>query len=302
MSERTLTDDDLRRLQERFQGRRQVPPEGPMPEPASMRCKVCGKPIGFTGPTTDRQIVEGWNRLAAGPPRFTCQDCCEAAEAAEHEQQIAAMKRARQRELEAIRAAPDVALLGVGVPSHWQHASFDRCPDLPANLVETVRGWAASPRGVLYLFGFVGAGKTFLAVATLRHVLTEGVIRPSGALFISERSFLDDLKASFDADAHAAPVADRMLPVAHPRRIALLVYDDLGAARQTDWTRGEIAGLLESRHAADLPTVITSNLAPNALAQAIDGRVASRVAESRSMIEFPRRDLRVTGTIGGLPA
>ena len=69
------------------------------------------------------------------------------------------------------------------------------------------------------------------------------------------------------------------------------------AARQTDWTRGEIATLLEARHAADLPTIITSNLNPDELAQAIDGRLASRVAEYRLMLEFPRIDLRIKGTV-----
>jgi len=305
MHGKPITDDDLRALTARWQTERRIAPEDPLPEPVSHRCRVCDSPIRYIGLAADRRMILAWNSLADGTPRMTCRACRDAAEAAEaaakREQQIASMRQARERELEGIRAAPEMALLDAGVPSHWQRASFDHCPDLPPDLIETVRQWAGNPQGMLYLYGAAGAGKTFVAVGALRHVLTEGIIRPGGALFVSERAFLDELKASFDADAPAAPVADRMLPPAHPRRVALLLYDDLGAARLTDWSRGEIAGLLEARHATDLPTIITSNLAPGALAQAVDGRVASRIAESRTMLEFPRRDLRVNGTVRELP-
>ena len=67
------------------------------------------------------------------------------------------------------------------------------------------------------------------------------------------------------------------------------------ACRMTDWAKGEIAGLLEARHAADLPTIVTSNLSPRDMAAAIDPRVASRISESRMMLKFPSRDLRTLG-------
>jgi hypothetical protein len=85
----------------------------------------------------------------------------------------------------------------------------------------------------------------------------------------------------------------RFLPAHHPLRARLLILDDLGSTRLTDWGRGEVANLIEKRHADDLTTVITSNINPRSLAEVIDGRVSSRIAESRQMIGFPDRDLRL---------
>jgi DNA replication protein DnaC len=198
--------------------------------------------------------------------------------------------RRQVAELNEIRLNMAKVLSGIGVPEKWLSASFDGCVDLPADLVDYCRRFSEKSEGILYLFGIPGSGKTWIATAILRNILASGILKPGDCRYISERSFLDDVRSTFD-DPEISP---RFLPANHPARARLLILDDLGSTRLTDWGRGEVANLIEKRHADDLITIITTNINPTDLADVIDGRVASRVGESRQLIGFPDRDLRLS--------
>jgi len=266
-------------------------------------CGVCGQ--DFPVPGIGRKRV---------PIKLECPSCLEARRRQEEakrdclrQEQEARQKelaeaqerqRAEQREaaLAAVRADLPAALARCGVPLHWQTASFDGCIDLPDELVRAARAWAGEPRGMVLFFGAPGSGKTYLGTSMLRAMLEGGLymeLTPSGAFdlrcrYACERDFLAALRADFDGGrSYARDVQD----------MPLLVFDDLGSSRLTDWGRGEVAGLLEDRHAHELPTVITSNLSPDELAVAVDPRVSSRIVESKLVFRFPPRDLRIKGTI-----
>jgi DNA replication protein DnaC len=168
-------------------------------------------------------------------------------------------------------------------------------PDLPAGLVGKVRAWADGPEGMFLLFGPPGSGKTWVGVGALRHVLCEGILPPPAVRFIGERAYLDGLKAGFTGGG--APTAARSLPANDPRRVPLLVFDDLCSTRATDWTASEIAALCEDRFAQGLPTLFTCNLHPDALGTALDPRIVSRIADSGLLLQFPARDLRIFGSL-----
>jgi DNA replication protein DnaC len=197
--------------------------------------------------------------------------------------------RKRVEDLNRIRTNMAKILTGIGVPEKWLLANFDGCGDLPADLVSDCQKFSELPEGILYLFGIPGCGKTWIATAILRHCLAQGILSPCNCRYVSERGFLDELRASFDE----GEVSPRFLPAHHPNKVHLLIFDDLASTRLTDWGKGEIANLIETRHANDLPTIITSNISPDDLAEIVDGRIASRIAESRKMLMFPPRDLRV---------
>jgi DNA replication protein DnaC len=285
-----ITDDELRAIQERKRADLHVPAEPPPAEPVKLPCRVCRqKAIEMPEPgRSDPVRVEAWNRMESAPPRFTCAPCRQAEEdrrlAAERQrlqEEVQMVLRARQAKFDAVRANPEAALMETDVPLRWIGARLDLCPDLPPDLIAQARQWGRNPAGMLLLYGPPGAGKSWLAVAILREVLTEGPYLPSACLYASERAFLDGLRASYGDGGGEEQRPARMLPARHPKRVPFLVFDDLGASRLTDWGRGEIAGLIEARHADDLPTIITSNIGPDGLAAAVDGRVASRIAESR---------------------
>jgi DNA replication protein DnaC len=220
-------------------------------------------------------------------------------------------KTERTKAIAFLTANIETVLLNCGVPLNWKSAHMDGCSDLPADLVAKAKAWVENPRGFLYLTGATGSGKTYLAASIIRHGLEMGILLDESllnnipmatpgrsqdgylldalchdCLFISERDYLADLKQGYDEDRSIGPLAGKA------QGARFLVLDDLAASRLTDWGRGEMAGLIEGRHASQLATVITSNLTLDELTQAIDARVSSRIAESRQVWTFPARDLR----------
>lgn len=116
-----------------------------------------------------------------------------------------------------------------------------------------------------------GTGKTHLACLMLLRALEAG--QPGRFLYASD--FLDAVKARFgDGGEGAEAYAERQ--AAEP----LLVLDDLGAERGTDWQREQLRTLVDRRYRAGRTTVITTNARhPADLGALLGGAVASRLRE-----------------------
>jgi hypothetical protein len=144
----------------------------------------------------------------------------------------------------------------------------------------------------LYIWGGVGSGKTGLAWSLLRaYTLTSDGYDP-GPTFANVVELLDQAKA-------AMREGDGGTPIRKLYDASLLVLDDLGAERPTDWARDAIAALVQHRHTRGLPTVVTSNYAPSALARRlghddlmIGKRIVSRLTENCFKVKLDRADLR----------
>ncbi len=264
------------------------------PKPQRRECPECGKEIPFPGPHTAR-AVQQWNRDDDSARPIYCSPCIKRLEQKRCAEQREAEAKAEHARLTTLRANIAEALEEVGVPPRWRDASLDACPDLPEDLLSELRTYAENPDGIVYLYGQQGAGKSWAAVAVLREILLAGLYRPRQASYTSERDFLGELRASYDAGQSRSAPASRHPTSHHGARLLLL--DDVGSTRLTEWGKGEIAALIEHRHAEALPTIITSNLTPDKLGAVVDGRIVSRIAEDRRMLGFPPRDLRVDGTI-----
>ena len=264
--------------------------------PAVLVCRNCKAEVTLpTKGTPTPRLVEAWNGVGARGV-FVCMVCRADWNFRVQAKDIGWLPELEeafryQIEREALLADVPGALATCGVPAHWRGASFATCADLPKELVDAARRWAEGPAGTLYLFGAPGCGKTTLAVAILREILERDTLAARECRFTSERGFLDSVKSTFDGGGPGRSMVEMSCE--------LLILDDLAASRLSDWGRAEMAGLIEARHGAELPTVITSNVGPNDLGAAVDGRVASRIAESRLLWGFPARDLRLTGAAGG---
>jgi hypothetical protein len=149
----------------------------------------------------------------------------------------------------------------------------------------------------LYVYGGVGSGKTGLAWSLLRgrvqvaHYDYEESEAQYPA-FANVVELLDEAKAAMrDGDGGS--------PIRKLYESKLLVLDDLGAERPTDWTRDAIHALVQHRYSRELPTIVTSNYAPSALARRlghddpmIGRRIVSRLTENCVQVKLDRADLR----------
>jgi DNA replication protein DnaC len=160
-------------------------------------------------------------------------------------------------------------------------------------------------RGLL-LTGDVGIGKTHLAVGIVQALILEKGVR---GLFCDYRDLLKRIQESYNPLVSTTEL-QILAPVFEAE---VLVLDELGAQKPTDWVWDTVALILNTRYNDKRTTLITTNYpnAPAALAQQrsasasnsmreetlgdrIGERMRSRLAEMCVEVEMRGSDLRQT--------
>ena len=164
-----------------------------------------------------------------------------------------------------------------GVPERFRAMTVETMQRLPGKTeaIDFVGQWDGQESVILHssrapLGSMWGTGKTQIACLMLRREVERG----RAVKFITSVDLLARIRATFDdkSSEQTAAAIDRMA------RQPLLVIDDLGAERPTDWTREQIRTLLDKRDSEKRPTLVTTNYCgPEELADAVGGAVASRL-------------------------
>jgi DNA replication protein DnaC len=148
--------------------------------------------------------------------------------------------------------------------------------------------------GLLFL-GPCGVGKTHLAVALLKQVITE---KGDSGLFYDFRDLLREIQASWNSISQTSEL-EVLRPVLEAR---VLVLDELGANKPTEWVRDTIAHIINCRYNDKKVTIFTSNYldAPTkqgeeSLTDRIGMRLRSRLYEMCKEIEIQGPDFRQEG-------
>jgi len=151
------------------------------------------------------------------------------------------------------------------IPPLYRHASLDNFilpTDNPverphlAKVLLDVRGYVREyPKlekpGLLFI-GPPGTGKTHLSVAALRGLIArgfEGVFYDFQALLNHIRSGYDQSSGMMDRDAYRSAL-----------EAEILVLDDLGAHRVTDWVEDTVTSLITQRCNNQRATIMSTNL------------------------------------------
>jgi DNA replication protein DnaC len=136
----------------------------------------------------------------------------------------------------------------------------------------------------LYFCGGVGTGKTHLAVAVMNELMQRKRV-PS--LFVTVPEFLDNLR-----EAYMIPGRDLDEWMDTVKNADLLVLDDLGSERPTEWVRERLFVIVNHRYREVLPTLFTSNIGPRDLATQLGERTASRIIAMCDWISLEGDDYR----------
>lgn len=142
-------------------------------------------------------------------------------------------------------------------------------------LRDLVRDFAQAPRHWLFVHGRAGNGKTHLCAAAYNALAAAG----REAYFVSMPDLLASLKALFDESNRKEEHDTYQRRLQMYQRAEVLIVDDLGAERQTDWTDGVLFELLDYRYRNQLATLLSSNLDPHDTAR-FDARLISRWHDS----------------------
>lgn len=149
-------------------------------------------------------------------------------------------------------------------------------------------------RGLL-LYGRHGVGKTHLAIGILKAcVRTKG----ARAFFFETRELLRLVR-----DTYNRSVEETEMEVLQPLLAAdLLVLDDLGAERTSEWVQETLGLVVNTRYNANRPTIFTSNLVdspdntdPRSFTFQLGARTRSRLIEMCDWIEIQGADVREVG-------
>lgn len=190
-------------------------------------------------------------------------------------------KRDRMQYLDSMRRTgfPDAEM------REWTFAKSDHTDQRNENIarkyVENFNAMREQGTGLL-LCGQVGTGKSFLAAAIANELINQGtpclmtnfsrIISRVSEKFGGDQKYLDDLN-----------------------RFDLLIIDDLGAERDSDFTWEKVTNVIDARYRAGLPIIITTNLGPKDFADRGDirrQRVFSRLKEMCICLEIKGDDRR----------
>lgn len=173
-----------------------------------------------------------------------------------------------------------------GVPGRYQH--FTR---------ENWRGKWPEPDGlnmfagkpwVVLVMGPRGTGKTHFATALWDQILTT---TGRNGCWYSVADCVRQVQSEFglrDAGGRElSPTKDRLFSD------GLLLWDDLGFEKSSDYVRQLVAEVLHYRHMHEFPTILTSNALTVEAFDAIDPRITSRLHEGAAHVRLTGADQRL---------
>jgi DNA replication protein DnaC len=134
----------------------------------------------------------------------------------------------------------------------------------------------------LLLLGITGTGKTFEAYGMIRGLAALGV--RSRWRFTTAPDLYAKLRPRHGVDSEAV--------FEEYAGASLLVVDDLGAAKPSEWIEEVNFRLVNLRYERVLATLFTSNLSPRPLADVLGERVSSRLAEMTERVTLKGTDRR----------
>lgn len=150
----------------------------------------------------------------------------------------------------------------------------------------------AADRGLL-LMGPVGTGKTHLAVSIVK-ALTE---RGFSCLFYEFGSLLKKIQDSYNPNTQASELGI----LSEVFESEVLVLDEIGASKPTDWVRDTMAHIINTRYNDKKLTIFTTNYldirksdSEEILEERIGVRMRSRLFEMCKTVNIEGKDFRKT--------
>lgn len=181
----------------------------------------------------------------------------------------------------------------IGLPVRQRHAK-------PSELVEQIRSIRFNDGQGVYLHGLPGRGKSFQAACLLKRAWTVLTIKYGvvpATLWYRSDILLEKLRNDVNTKNNDGDWFNRLLVS------DILVLDDFGSERITDWGKEKLLLVLSERYDNKRCTFITSNFSPSKLAEHVTShnvddptghRIVSRIMEMCKIVEVTGEDKRIS--------
>jgi DNA replication protein DnaC len=178
------------------------------------------------------------------------------------------------------------------VPARYAEATAT-APEVAAWVRALVEGAARSRKSVsplvntgpsLLVLGPTGTGKTHQAYGAMRALSLSGVSAPWR--FSTAADIYAQMRPRHKVDSEEV--------FESYAKARVLVVDDLGAAKGSEWNEEVNYRLINYRYEQELPTLITSNVPAKELGAVVGERVASRLTEMAQRVVLRGEDRRRT--------
>lgn len=169
----------------------------------------------------------------------------------------------------------------ITVPLRYADATF---ADVPKNIKNAFEKLPDTRKG-MYLHGGVGTGKTHIAYALMK----EARSREISTRFYNTGELLREIKQDFNRPWGEKSHIDEAIMEYR----GLLILDDIGAEKISDWVAETFYIIVNERYNEKLPTIFTSNLNISELSGHVGDRITSRIIEMCDVFELTGSDRRL---------
>ena len=173
-------------------------------------------------------------------------------------------KRFTQRRFETFQPTPET------------QAAYDACVEFCDNFSEDSKG--------LRLVGNYGCGKTHLTAAVIHRLAEQGI----GGVFVVVPELLRAIRRGYNEHNEDS---ERLVKLTE--EAPLLVLDDLGAEKTSDWVREQLYVIINHRYEDMLPTIVTTNCSTQELVERVGQRTVSRLIEMTTPYKITAKDYRM---------
>jgi DNA replication protein DnaC len=189
---------------------------------------------------------------------------------------------AKDAQILAEQAARKAKIRLRAIPSEFHAAMLSRDSDGHAVAAAWLLGYRKGARRSLLVTGPPGTGKTYIAAALMIQLATKDNVPVT---YTTVADFLASLRPSVVDSGEFDMQLYKFVPV--------LVLDDLGASKLSDWGREQLLRLAHHRSHNGLPTIVTTNLDPGMIREhLVDERIVQRLFGGAAMITLDGQSRR----------
>lgn len=160
-------------------------------------------------------------------------------------------------------------------------ALFKTISESIKNYLGNLDEFMSQGKGMYFWSNTKGSGKTMLATAIMNELINK---HKKTVKFATSLDILDEIKATYDGEGSEKRLLSDITSS------DVLVIDDFGTERKTDWTTERFYQIVNRRYVDKKVTFYTSNYDLNTLNY--DDRITNRIRERSFVVHFPEESVR----------